>query len=235
MRKINKSKYEGFSLVEMLLTLTILAFIMLTVSIVLTTLIKVSTVASNKIRARNESEFVLELVRRTVRNTNPSDLYIFNTLDSRKFNAEEETFDDDSFSINDAYSLSLDENMVGNEIHFKPYGNMHNWVCLGYFKSTEPGETEEETRGYLLMTSSPSISNTEHKSCFGDPPYLIRLNSHYVDIKNFEIKYIKSGDISYLILFDIWAQPVDWYLAVGAPIHREVFRQGVVSTEGFIW
>ena len=80
-----ESKYEGFSLIEMLITIVIIGMVMLISSVTLTSLIKVSTVSSNKIRARNESEFVLELVRRTVRNSDPSDVYIFNSLGDRKF------------------------------------------------------------------------------------------------------------------------------------------------------
>jgi prepilin-type N-terminal cleavage/methylation domain-containing protein len=83
--KTIEEKYQAFSLVEMLLTIVIIGMVMLISSVTLTTLIKVSTVASNKIRARNESEFVLELVRRTVRNSDPSDVLIFSTQEARKF------------------------------------------------------------------------------------------------------------------------------------------------------
>jgi len=78
MKNLNKKKYEGFSLIEMLLTIAIISFVMTISAAVLSTLIRVSTSSSNKIRARNESEFVLELVRRTVRNSNPKDIRIFN-------------------------------------------------------------------------------------------------------------------------------------------------------------
>jgi len=68
MINLKGNKYEGFSLVEMLITIVILGMVMLIASVTLTTLIKISTVSSNKTRVRNETEFVLELVRRTVRN-----------------------------------------------------------------------------------------------------------------------------------------------------------------------
>lgn len=230
-----KNKYFAFSLVEMLITISLLGFIMMTVSVVLSTLIKVSVVSTNKIRARNESEFVLELIRRTVRNTNPTDLYLFNSLNSRAYNAEEERFVDKSNIIQNTYSLQnlVEEATEANEIHFKPYGDYHKWVCIGFFKS--PPVDDEDQRGYLLMTSKESMGSTEHESCFGQADYLILLNSPYVNIGDFTIQYAKSGNMSYLILFDIEAEPVDWYLSTGAPIQRTVFRQGVVSTEGFVW
>ena len=68
MIKIDERKtYDGFSLVEMLITTVILGFIMLISAIVLTTLIRVSTTSTNKARVRTDSEYVLELLKRTIR------------------------------------------------------------------------------------------------------------------------------------------------------------------------
>ena len=65
---IQNKIYEGFSLVEMLLTMIIIGFVFLLVSTVLSTLIKVSTISTAKTTVRSESEFILELIRRNVRN-----------------------------------------------------------------------------------------------------------------------------------------------------------------------
>ena len=70
MMKIYRRKnYEAFSLVEMLITTVLLGFIMLISALVLTTLIKVSTTSTNKARVRTDSEYVLELLKRTIRTT----------------------------------------------------------------------------------------------------------------------------------------------------------------------
>jgi len=223
-----ESKYEGFSLVEMLITIVIIGMVMLISSVTLTSLIKVSTVSSNKIRARNESEFVLELVRRTVRNSDPSDVYVFNSLGARRFNYENNTVENFSGGNLDTAYQPLGENEQGNEIHFRPYG-YKDWICLAYFKSS----TDDE-KGYILRTSAQDLMN-QHNNCFGSPEYIMILNSDYVDINLFEIAYTVANDSNYIIRFDIKSEPVDWYLADGAPIKREVIRQGIVSTEGLIW
>ena len=222
-------KYEGFSLVEMLLTIAIIGVVMLISSITLTTLIKVSTVASNKIRARNESEFVLELVRRTVRNSDPSDVYIFDSSQARQYKPDDETFVNDPQYIEGAYSTILEENVSGNEIHFRPYG-YKDWICLAFFRSSE-----DPSKGYILRTSAQDLFN-QHQDCFGEEAeYLMVLNSDYVNINDFVIRYTVSNDANYIIRFDIESEPVDWYLGKGAPINKTVYRQGIVSTEGLIW
>ena len=234
-----KTKYEAFSLVEMLITITIMGVIMLISSSVLTTLIRVSIVGSDKIRARNESEFVLELLRRTVRNSDPSTVFVFNSSpgpEERRFDPEsQETEDDHFFDIEAIYSSSLPEGEKGNEIHFRPYG-YRDWICLGFFRAKNEGE-EAEDRGYILWTSAEDLGGN-HESCFdlsGPESYLMVLNSEYINIKEFEIYYTKSVDGNYYIYFDILSEPLRWYMGPGSPVNREVFRQGVVSTEGVTW
>jgi prepilin-type N-terminal cleavage/methylation domain-containing protein len=239
--KYSERKYEGFSLVEMLITIAIIGMVMLISSITLTSLIKVSTVASNKIRARNESEFVLEMVRRTVRNSDPSDVYIFQTEGVRKFNFVDNTMVDDQTKDMGTEYTEVEENEFGNEIHFRPYG-YRDWICLGFFRSSEEGfdqdiSLEEEdslVKGYILRTSAEDLAGN-HESCFENPEYIMVLNSDYVNIKGFNIAYTLSNDANYIIRFDIKSEPVDWYLKKEDHIKREVFRQGIVSTEGLIW
>jgi prepilin-type N-terminal cleavage/methylation domain-containing protein len=234
MKYYKKTKYEGFSLLEMLITISIMGVVMLLSSTVLTSLIKVSSVASNKIRARNESEFVLELLRRTVRNSDPSNVYIFDSISGgtgeRKFNPEELTIEGTG-ELESIYSDILDENEKGNEIHFRPYG-YRDWICLGFFKS----DIESE-RGYILWTSAEDLAGN-HESCFaleGPESYLMILNSKNINIKNFEISYIQSADGNYIIKFDILSEPLNWYLGPQSPINREILRQGIVSTGGISW
>lgn len=230
-----KKKYEGFSLVEMLITISIMGVVMLISSSVLSTLIRVSTVASNKIRARNESEFVLELMRRTIRNSDPSDVYIFESnvpfggTDGRKYNPLTETIEGNV--AEEVYAQSKGEDETGNEIHFRPYG-FRDWICLGFFYSTE-----DEERGYILWTSGEDLVGN-HKSCFelGEPySYLMLLNSENINIKNFEVSYMRSSDGNYIVSFEILSEPLNWYLGSGSPISREVLRKATVSTEGVSW
>jgi len=227
-----KEKYEGFSLVEMLITIVIMGVVMLTASSTLTTLIKISTVSSNKTRVRAESEFVLELVRRTVRNSNPSDVYIFDSLGVRKYDPVTNVVvnsdgNPQSVAVAQAYANSGTE---GNEIHFRPYG-YESWICIAYFQSTA-----DDGMGYILKTSAPNLLNKQ-STCFEDDvsKYVIALNSEIVNIKSFDIAYTVLKDANYLIRFDIEAEPTQWYLAEGAPVKKIVHRQAVVSTEGILW
>ena len=230
-----KRKYEGFSLIEMLLTMAILGFVMTISSVVLSTLIRVSISSSNKIRARNESEFVLELVRRTVRNSNPKDIRIF---DNRSSESNKPRLYDPvgnvvvenwGANISEVYDFPLGEGQRGNEIHFRPYG-YKDWVCLGFFVSQQ-----DPDKGYILMTSNSDLISQHHECFSEEAPYIIALNSPYINAKGFDIFYTVSGDLSYLISFDVILEPLDWYLGGNPNFIRQVIRQGVVSTEGLIW
>lgn len=224
-------KYEAYSLVEMLITIVIIGIVMLIASVTLTTLIKISTVSSNKTRVRTESEFVLELVRRTVRNSNPSDVYIYNSSSARKYNPVDNIVEDElSTNLPSVYGTSLGENQVGNEIHFRPYG-YESWVCIAFFTSVSDSEM-----GYIVKTTVADLTG-QHQNCFaqGSTGYMIPLNSDIVDIDNFQIAYTILDDSNYMIRFDIDAEPTEWYLSFGAPVRKEVHRQAVVSTEGIVW
>lgn len=236
-KKLLKNKYEGFSLVEMLISLFIIGMVMLISGNTLTTLIKISSVSANKTQVRNETEFVLELVRRTVRNSDPSEVYIYNSANTRVYNPDTNEMEDKGTSIDleNAYANKLEENVSGNEIQFRPYG-YENWICIGLFASSK-----DPDMGYILKTSAQDLTN-QHSSCFGsggaenDPEkYIITLNSENVDIDDFKIAYTILKDSNYLIRFDISAHPTQWYLGSNAPIDREVYRQAVVSTEGIVW
>ena len=233
---LKNKKYEGFSLVEMLITIAIMGMVMLIASITLSTLIKISTVSSNKTRVRNETEFVLELVRRTVRNSNPADVSIYNSLEARTYDSANDrvTNNPEIPDISTVYALPLGENITGNEIHFKPYGYT-NWICIGFFRDANP----ESEMGYVIKTSTQDLWGNAEK-CFDrtNPDYsmyTIGLNSENVDINSFNIAYTESTGGNYIIRFDLSAQPITWYLATGAPVNREVFRQAVVTTEGINW
>ncbi len=121
------TKYTAFSLLEMIITTFIVGFIMTVVALVLTTLIKVSVVTTNKTAARNDSEFVLELLRRNVKSSNPSEVSLYNTVEKRTYNK-----DTGKVSVGGDFTTSVAKNKPANEIHFRPQGSQ-NWVCLAYY------------------------------------------------------------------------------------------------------
>lgn len=225
---IQNKIYEGFSLVEMLLTMIIIGFVFLLVATTLTTLVRVSTISTAKTTVRSESEFILELIRRNVRNSNVGDVLIFNTS-GRVYDGDTIVETGDILG----FDSPLDAGVKGNEIHFRPNG-YSRWVCIGFFV-----DANDTDMGYILKSSSDDISS-DHSVCF-DPDtsdyqkYTIQLNSEDVDINDFKIRYAESTYENYIILADITAQPVFWYEGSGTLFNREVNRQVVVSTEGLTW
>lgn len=225
---IQNKIYEGFSLVEMLLTMIIIGFVFLLVSTVLSTLIKVSTISTAKTTVRSESEFILELIRRNVRNSNVGDVLIYSTS-GRTYDGETIVESGDILG----YDSPLDAGEEGNEIHFRPNG-YSRWVCIGFFLDTDDPDV-----GYILKSSTDDMSS-DHSICFDQDTsdyekYTIQLNSEDVDIDSFRVKYIESTYENYMIIADISAEPVYWYEGSGKLFNREVNRQVVVSTEGLTW
>lgn len=234
MNKYNKeNKYEGFSLVEMLITTFIIGFIMLIAALVLTTLIKVSTVTTNKTKVRNESEYVLELLRRTIRVTDPTEVKIYNS--NRTYNSSS------GLVSGEGNLIAVSEGNKGNEIHIRPYGSS-KWICLAFYKD---GEQKKEgdgstSMGYILKTSvSEEVMSRGSNSCFNEEDnrsynYIV-LNSRFVNIRDFKISYRSTEDGNKEIQFDLEAAATYWYFATGAPLNRNIYRQAIVKTEGIMW
>lgn len=227
MRNTQEKIYKGFSLVEMLVTMIIIGFVFLLVSTTLTTLIRVSSISTAKTTVRSETEFILELIRRNVRNSNFGDVLVFESS-GRTYNGED-IVEENVLGFDEP----LEEGENGNEIHFRPNG-YSRWVCLSFF-----ADTNNPDMGYILKSSADDISS-DHSVCF-DPDedsfkkYAIQLNSEEVDINNFSVRYVESTYDNYIIIADINAQPVYWYEGSGKIFNREVNRQVVVSTEGLTW
>ena len=239
MRTYNReNSYDAFSLIEMLITIIILGFILLTCALVLTTLIKVSTVSTNKTRVRTESEYMQELLRRTIRTTDPANANIYNSIQVRTFDPATSTVISDN--IEETYNNPLEESIVGNEIHLRPYGSS-KWICVGFFygKNNEMESDGKTRKGYVLKTTMDSNNNYSPASCF-DPtqnsPYnYIVLNSRFVNVSNMEILFTRTEDENKEFILNVHSNAIYWYFAKGAPLSRSVFRQSIVKTEGVMW
>ncbi len=237
-----ETKYKAFSLLEMIITTFIVGFIMVIVALVLTTLIKVSVVTTNKTAARNDSEFVLELLRRNIKSSNPEHVSIYNSQGERKYNRR--TGRVHSQSSSEEWE-SVGPNQSGNEIHFRPQGSQ-NWVCIAYYKGLswdvekkKDDEGQDVLMGYILKVTKNREDYTA-KGCFGDlgnNDALMVLNSKAINIKDFSFQYRIHGEdaINKIIQVDMVAQPVHWYFAKGAPINREIYRQAIITTESIEW
>ncbi len=234
-----ETKYEAFSLIEMLITIIILGFILITCALVLTTLIKVSTVSTNKTRVRTESEYMQELLKRTIRTTDPANARLYNSLGSRQYNPSTSKIVPTVLSPSNPYETHLGENQIGNEIHLKPFGS-NKWLCVGFFYEVGNAmESDGKTpKGYVIKTTMDD-TNSSAADCFDSnknkPHNYIVLNSRFVNVSNMEVMYTMTEDKNKEFILNLRSDAIYWYFAKGAPLSRDILRQSIVKTEGVMW
>ena len=247
-------KLKAFSLIEMIITLGIMAIVMLIATQTLNTMVRVSTITKYKTMARNELDFSVELVDRLLSNSNIADVYLYDSnndnIDGNQavrtisFNTETGDYDisvTDNY-INDGvlesfYDSELQPGISGNEIHFRPYG-YSIWVCLGYFRDTadEQAIKDGNYTGYFVKRTVTTLQNG-HGSCFdlsespNDP--LLVLTSEDVDVRDFDISYTQSTSNNNIFYVDMRMEPVPWVNS--SHIDKSVFRQAIVTTQGLTW
>lgn len=230
MRKISK-KYEGFSLVEMLLTIAILGIVTLLVATTLTTLIKISIVSNSKNQARNDVNFIMELMNRSLGNTNVADITLYNSNSVRRFNRETQMVVDYESVGNTYLNPTLLEGTPSNEIHVRSYG-YNVWTCIGYFLDSDEGG-----QGYLVKTSVYDMD--DHSDCFNSErpnAYVSVLHNYEVDVKDFSIEYLVIGDDGdNMFVVNTVVEPKNWPVGFNVPINKEITRQITVSSQGLTW
>lgn len=220
--------YEGVSLIEMLITIVILTVVILLASITLTTLIKTSAVTSARSTARQESEFVIELIRRNVRNSNASDVLLYN-VDSRKFNETSGKVEGDV--VQQSYVNPVAEGEIANEIHFRPYG-YHRWICVGYYPLTT-----DSTKGYIVKSSFPD--NNTPASCMDslNQEYLqnaVILNSNEVYAKQFSLQQYLTPSGNLLITTSVEMTSI-YEMSFAKTVKPTFYKQALISTQKLTW
>jgi type II secretory pathway component PulJ len=239
-----KKSIPAFSLVEMLITIGILAIVMLIATQTLNTIFKVSTISRFKTITRNEVGFSLELVERLLANSNVVDVYLYDLSDSNSSEEENITIrkydevngvmvDDDEGEVSAIYQeAQLENGELGTEIHIRPYG-YNIWVCIGYFSGTE----DNAQRGYLLKRTMVELDG--HQSCFapGNPGInpILSLTSEDVKVNDFKVSYIKSTNLNNVFYVDLTMEPTSWAPGDRSVIKKEVVRQAVITTKGLTW
>lgn len=223
-------KLKGYSLIEMLLTMSIIGIVMLLVGVTLTTLIQTSANATVRTTVRQEGEFIQELMRKTIRNSHTSDIFVYNSSGR--------VYDEASGLILPAgevkgFDLEQGEGDAGSEIHFRPTG-FDRWVCIGYF----PG-SGEDTKGYILKSSADDLT-TGHEACFDSnaQEYLqntILLNSTSVDVNSLNMEYYPTVGENFILTIDLEMEPIHWVDRFADDSPPQVFKQIVVSTQKLTW
>lgn len=224
-----KKQYEGFSLVEMLLTIGILGIIMVLVASTLTTLIKVSSVSNSKNQARNDINFMMEFMNRSLGGSNVSDITMYQSQNVRHFNEDTMALEDIPEGLGNVYTTpSLTAGVPANEIHLRSYG-YNVWTCIGYFKSLTDG-----SKGFLLKTTMFNLEN--HSDCFSPNSYVAVLNSEEVNVDTFSVEYLVVGnDADNMFIVNATVEPLDWPERFGLGVKKEITRQITVSSQGLTW
>jgi len=227
-----KKKYEGFSLVEMLLTIAILGIITLLVATTLTTLIKVSLVANNKNQARNDVNFMMELMNRSLGNSNVGDITLYKSMDVRRFNRETMRVENVPTGVGSTYdnpTLLVDD--PANEIHVRSYG-YNVWSCIGFFK-----DSVDSNIGYLVKTTNYNMQNPYE--CFDSQrtnSYVAVLHNYTVNVLDFNVEYLVVGDdADNMFIINSVVTPINWPTGFSVPVNREITRQITVSSQGLTW
>ncbi|MBI2356510.1 type II secretion system protein [Candidatus Dojkabacteria bacterium] len=220
-------KYNAVSLVEMLITMVILGIVMILVSITLSTMIRTSIISTSRTTTREESEFILELLRKTVRNSNAEEIFLYQVSGRMYDKASERTVD----SGLAGYDTPITSDQTGTEIHFRPVG-YNKWVCIGFFPDSEDPE-----RGYILKSIRQDLEVASE--CFNGQSsfYTINtlvLNSEDVDVNSLSMQFFNTYDSNYLITIDLEMEPVHWVANSGS-IKPGYFKQTVVSTQKLTW
>lgn len=226
MKKIKR--YKGVSLVEMLITIVIVTVVVLLASITLTTLIRTSAVTTARTTARQESEFVMELVRRNLRNSHNEDIKLYNV--TNRF------YDENTGKLTDSgtiagYSTPVGEGTVANEIHFRPNG-YNRWVCIGYFPLTS-----DNSKGYFLKSSYPD--NATPASCFdsSNTEYsqnAIVLNSSEVYGSKLDISYYDTPNGNKLMTVAVQMESI-YDMSFSKNVKPVYYKQALISTQKLTW
>lgn len=227
-----KRTFKAFSLVEMLMTIGILAIVLLIATQTLNTVFKVSAIMQFKTVTSKEIDFSVELIERLLSNSNVVDVFLFNTEDVRKYNETTGGIEaSEGSNLDLIYGNAIENGDTGNELHIRPYG-YPLWVCLGYFTGTDTGQ------GYLLKRTVTELPDG-HQSCFDTEQNSTRplfiLNSDEVKVNDFLISYIKSSNLNNVFYLDFEMEPVNWVPGTGGTIQRSVVRQAVITTQGLTW
>lgn len=225
----NKTKYEGFTLIEMLITMAVMIIVFLAVGNLLNTLIQTSNTVSSRMLVREEGEYLAEVFRRYIRNSSVDNVRLFYRENSRI------TFDENYQVIELPHEPSnivevTESANPATEIHFHPSVDTNRVICMGFFES-------EDGVGHLVRSSVTGVSiagGYQPEMCFNPGTQDFRknfmvLNSNLVHVEGLEIRRDMTRTNVYYSI-DIDMKPY-WGLgglsnyrdAEGSPKYRKSF------------
>lgn len=241
-------QYEGFSLVEMLMTIAILSIVMLLVASTLNTVIRTSQTANSKNQARSDVNYIVNTYERLITNSDLEDIKMYNSLAFRKFGFTEsripqiqtiETLPDPE------YVPITTDGGLGNEIHVRLYGTNY-WTCIGYFRNGYDGNYYPSSStikyGYIVKAIMKDSVTVDHSSCFNSEATITLLHSYSnnIMVKNpsadytnipFKMEYIEVDENNSMFNIRVSVQPLWWPLKGTYLKQSWVTRELAVSTK----
>lgn len=203
----NDERYHGYSLVEMIISVAIVSVVMLIIGLSLNSLLMVSFVTSARMEALNQTDFAMELIKRTIKQSNPSNIFLFDSSDYYYYESGNNVIARNP-NTSEGYPSPLYEGEanVGNEIHLLP-ANSDRWICIGYF-------TDNQGNGYLFKTSYKNLTN--HESCFDSATSeykknIMKLNTSQVNFTQFDASYFSGGSSNVFYRIKMTGQPTKKY------------------------
>lgn len=216
----SSNHYEGLSLIEMVITLLIVSMVLIVTSATLAALIRASAIASAKTMSRSESEFLLELLEKSIMNSQSELIVLYKSnrqLTSDGFITSDPTIE----------RIQFNGNRMANEIHYRPVRSS-DWVCLALVKGGSG--TGSEGQGYIVK----GYSSTQTENCLESGQVII-LNSDEIDVLVFDIYGYTTSLGNYSFVIDLTVRPIYWIPGRQSVIRPEYARQLVVSTRRLIY
>ncbi len=209
--------YEGFSLIEMLITIAIMGMLLVLVGQTFAVMVKTSIKTEMKTAARNDVDVAKKIMESYLKSTDVDNVSIYDSSNIREFDPSLGKIT--TFGNNDIGD-PLDEGVdTGNEVHITPF-NTDRKICIGYFK-----ESTDSSRGVLMKSSMPASESAS--SCFDSDSNSYKLNamvlnSEEVSIEDFNARYISTEE-NVVFEIEISAVPKAWPGGSPTPTVRNLY------------
>ncbi len=223
MAKLKQKKYQGFTMIEMLITMVVLMIIFLAVGSLVNNMIKASNTVSSRMLVREESEYFAEVFRKYIRNSRVDNVKLYHRdLTELSFNHNLEVV---LSSADPTEVLGVDQKFT--EIHIQSTdGKSDKVICIGFFS------------GYLVRSvgNFQGWLDYQPEDCFprgaGDEMFrknFVILNTDLISVEGLSIeKHESSTNIYYSIDIDVkpaWGVggASNYRTKDGSPIYRKSF------------
>lgn len=239
-KKNKRTHIEGYSLVEMLITLALISFVLTFVGIALTTMLKASIMSDARTVSRQEIEVLSSSLRLSIGNSRAERVQVF---ESDWTILDGDLIQEEVSPVFTAIAMGV----PGNEIHILPT-KADRWVCIASISKANPdviGGIQKiviRTSADFNVIPSTSTNLADHQKCF-DPSanpelydYMSFLTSESVTVNipdtnnGFLITAYKSSNTNIFIDTHIGLTPLEWIGGTRGLLKPEFTRDAIYKT-----